>query len=110
MLEVTDWETTSDEPYIEISIENKWINENPDENGFYELRGTMRNIGDKEVGIIYLVATFYDYYGNVIGVYYSFADKESLRVGESSPFSIFIEPETHSKLGNYAIYAEGFPK
>jgi hypothetical protein len=106
-LEVTEWEKTSDDPYIEILIESKWISELPDERGFHEMKGVLRNIGDKDVGLVYIITTFYDHSGKVIDVDYSFAEKESLRVGESSSFSVFISPETYNRMSDYRIYAEG---
>lgn len=110
ILQVTEWETTEEISYTDIKIENQFLQEHDEGNEWYELRGDVKNIGNKNMTQAYILVTFYDNSGKVIDIQFAFSENESLKEGETSSFSVGIRLETYNKMKNYVIYTEGYLK
>lgn len=99
------WQATTREPYTDLKIQGVTL-EREEEGG--NLSGQVNNIGSETVDVIIVAVTLYDSDKKVAGVSFSFAEISPLNPGESSSFTIIIDPQVASVVETYAILAEGY--
>lgn len=104
MLE-TSWKTTEEEPYAGIEIEDESLQ--PYEEGWYQLSGQLTNGGNETMDMVIVVATFYDTSGNVVGVGFTCSGVSPLAPGETSSFSMLVDPVIVHAMETYSLQVEG---
>lgn len=83
---------TSEEPFdgLEVLSHSSLI----DELGYYKIVGEVQNNGAKDSSFVKVVCTYYDNSDNVLGTSFTFAQLDTIFVGNSAPFELSSYPRT----------------
>jgi hypothetical protein len=68
-----------------------------------DISGQIMNVGNGTSESIKMIFTYYDKNGNVIGSDYSYANQDSLKPGQKSPFSQMVNEEIGDDMEAYEI-------
>ncbi|UCC59234.1 MAG: PT domain-containing protein [Candidatus Bathyarchaeum sp.] len=75
--------------------------------GLYTVMGSLRNTGNRAAGRLWIVGTFYNASGHVIGVGYSnFLTPKSLPTGQTTSFTVSpidVTPQMTNQITDYAL-------
>ncbi len=63
-----------------------------DSYGYYDVIGEVKNNSNSDARYVKLVCTYYDDNGKVIGCSFSYAEMDTLRPGQSSPYEVTSYP------------------
>lgn len=100
-----NYQITNRQPYKDIEIEESSLQ--PADGGYYSIVGEIRNTGDKAMDTVYIVATLYDVSKKVVGASWTFSEKESIKPGENSTFSLVLDPQEVAAMDSYTLQVEG---
>lgn len=95
---------TSEEPFngLEILSHSSMI----DDLGYYKIVGEVQNNGARESSFVKMVCTYYDDSTNVMGTSFTFAELDTIYVGNSAPFELSSYPRTLSP-SYYELQVQG---
>ena len=65
------------------------------------ISGQILNVGNGTAEFIQLIFTYYDKNGNVIGSDYTYANQDSLKPGQKSPFNQMVDEEIGDDMEAY---------
>ncbi|MFB3890189.1 MAG: FxLYD domain-containing protein [Candidatus Bathyarchaeia archaeon] len=95
---------TQDQQYTDLKIVSDTAY--TDMNGVYSVMGLMQNTGTQPTGRVWVVATFYDTSGKVVGAGYSnYLTPASLGPNETSQFTITMLDATTQRTAQISSYA-----
>jgi len=106
-LEAT-WENTTRKPYLSIKVRDTSFR--TDQAGWGHLAGEIVNAGNAAADMVIVVGTFYDGGGKVVGTSFTFSEIAPLGTGDSSPFTIIVDPQVVRLMETYSIRAVGSRK
>lgn len=70
--------------------------------------GEIENVGDETAELVQIFIVGYDSEGTLVMVDYSYADRDLIRAGETSPFTARVGNEELSEPAELVVYAEGW--
>lgn len=102
---VSDWDTTSEEPYRGFSILSQ--STSTDVLGARHVVGEVKNTGTQEATYVQVVATFYDASGKVVAAEFTYTDPSTLVAGQTAPFEVIVLSATQStKIATYELQVQ----
>ena len=68
-----------------------------------DIAGQVKNVGNGTADNVQIIFTFYDKKGEVIGSDWAYADQDTLKPGQKSPFSQYVDEETGDDTKAYEV-------
>jgi len=99
-------------PYSDLSIPTGAVTSYLDNTGTFTVSGTVHNTGDETTGNVWVVTTFYNASGTVLGLNYTNFLSNSLAPGNSVHFTATPTDNTvqlSSEIANYAVLIQSSP-
>lgn len=100
------WQVTESNAYTAFEITN--VAPEVDEEGYYQLSGTIKNTGEKTASVAGITGSFYNESRVVVATGFTFPDVLPLHAGESASFTMVVDPEVTSRIKSYSLQAEAF--
>ncbi len=76
-------------------------------NGNFHVTGEIQNLGGGSATFVYIIATFYDQAGKVVGSESTYPDPDTIASGQKAPFDISYTPDARVPLiKSYALTAQ----
>jgi hypothetical protein len=90
---------------VEILSHSSYV----DSSGTFKVVGEVKNIGDDNLNLVRLTATFYDNSHVVVGTDFTFSDIQVLVPGQKSPFEVFLLDDTASaSVDHYVVVVSNY--
>ena len=109
---VADAVDTTDTLYSGFTIPSGTVSAHLDSSGTYTVTGNVQNSGNQAVGNFWVVTTFYNASGTVIGLNYTNNLSTSLAPGNSVSFTATPADNTaqlSSEIANYSLLVQSLP-
>jgi len=103
---------TSETPYSGLVIPTGAVTSYLDSTGTFTVTGTVQNTGDETTGNVWVVTTFYNASGTVLGLNYTNFLSNSLAPGNSVRFTATPTDNTaqlSSEIANYSVLVQSSP-
>jgi hypothetical protein len=68
-----------------------------------DIAGQIKNVGNGTAESVQIIFSYYDKKGELIGSDYVYADQDTLKSGQKSPFSQYVDEETGDDIEAYEI-------
>jgi hypothetical protein len=68
-----------------------------------DIAGQIKNVGNGTAESVQIIFTYYDKKNEVIGSDFTYADQDTLKSGQKSPFSQYVDEETGDDIEAYEI-------
>jgi len=96
--------TTLQKPYSEIDIVEK--SQHTDEERSLHIVGVVKNTGNRNVGFIKIVGTFYDFNEKVIFTSFVYTEPKTIDSGKTARFDMSVPSEISDKIVNHSVQVE----
>jgi len=99
-----EWEVTDTQPNREMTF--KGVKSSTDADGRYTVTGEIVNEGLHIIENAMVLCTFYDGSGKVVTVGFTFPDTLPIKPGNSSTFTLVVEPSVSSNIDKFSLQSE----
>lgn len=99
-----EWDVTDRQPGGQMVFTG--VKSTIEADGHFVLTGEIGNEGKQIIENAMVLGTFYDASGKVVAVGFTFPDTMPIKPGNSSTFTLVVEPPLSSNIDNFSLQAE----